>query len=287
MNIATLSTFHRRMRAFLGRPLLMRQKSVITLDTIDYCPNPVFVMGCHRSGTSLLRRILNSHNNIACPPETNYLVHFINILRDQSSVSGLLGMMDKDDIKPEVARLAFRFHEAFRVARNKPRWADKTPQYVPYFDDLVGLAPTGSQFVVIFRNPFDIAYSIYNRGWRLEHLDEDLLTNTCLYVRKILEKLQEIAGREDVHAVYYEKIVDDPEEQTRALCAFLGESWDEAMIRPWDFDHNFGTEDPIARSQKKFELSSQNWKGLSLKERDILNLILGQIAQDLGYENTY
>jgi hypothetical protein len=285
MNITAVTTFRRRIRAFLGRPLLVKQQYIVTSDTLEFCPDPIFVMGCHRSGTSLLRRILNSHRNIACPPETNYLVHFVNMLKDDSSISGLAGLIDKANIKSEVARMAFRLHEAFRIANGKHRWADKTPQYVPYFEDLVGLAPENTQFVVIFRNPFDIAYSIYNRGWRLDDLDDDNLVNTCLYVKKTIEKLLRIAARDDVHSLHYEAMVEDPEGQTKALCAFLGEPWDEAMTRPWDFEHNFGTEDPIARSQKKFELSAQNWKALSGKEQGTMHSILGELAQDLGYVN--
>jgi len=286
MNLAAVTTFRRRLRAFLGRPLLMRQRSVVTLDTTNFCPNPIFVMGCHRSGTSLLRRILNSHRNIACPPETNYLVHFAQMLKDDSSISGLSGMMDRSEIKTEVARLAFRFHEAFRVAEGKPRWADKTPQYVPYFEELADLAPEKTQFVVILRNPFDIAYSIYSRGWRLDDLDDDLLVNTCLYVRNTLEKLCLIMEGDDVYVLYYESIVADPESQTKLLCAFLGEPWDEAMTRPWDFEHNFGTEDPIARSQKKFVMSSKNWTALSSKKQETMHQILGDLSKSLDYDNS-
>ena len=285
MNLATVKTYHRRVRAFLGRPLLIRQQNIVTLDTMDYCPNPIFVMGCHRSGTSLLRRILNSHGNIASPPETNYLVHFVEMLKDEDSISGLSGLMDKTKIRTEVARLAFRFHEAFRIAKGKPRWADKTPQYVAYFEDLLNLAPSDTQFIVIFRNPFDIAYSIYNRGWRIEDLDDDLLVNSCLYVKKVVDKLCDISRIDGVYSLHYESMVEDPEGETKALCLFLGEPWDQAMIRPWDYEHNFGTEDPIARSRKKFEVSSRNWKALSAEKQAAMSRVLGSLAESLGYSN--
>lgn len=285
MNFSGFKNFYRRLRAFLGRPLLVRQQYVVTLDEEDYCSNPIFVMGCHRSGTSLVRRILNSHRNIACPPETNYLIHFIQMLRDDNSLSGLSGLVEKENIKNEVAHMAFRLHESFRIANNKTRWADKTPQYVPYFEEIASIAPDDTQFVVVFRNPFDIAYSIYSRGWKLDDLDKDDLVNACLYTKKIVEKLCEIASRESVFSINYERLVKDPEQQTKALCAFLNEPWDDAMIRPWDFDHNFGTEDPIARSKKRFELSSQNWKALAPSQRETMVDILGNLSQSLGYDN--
>jgi len=285
-NLAALKSLYRRLRAFAGRPILMHQHSVITIDDMKYCDNPIFVMGCHRSGTSLLRRILNSHSNIACPPESNFLIHYFNMLNDDAALSGLAGMLQKERIVPEVMRQAFRFHEAFRVANGKPRWADKTPQYVPYFQNIVRFAPPRTQFVVIFRNPYDIAYSIFNRGWVLEEIDKDPLVNAAMYVKKIVEMLIEIAAHPNTYSIHYEDLVDDAEGMTRKLCEFLDEPWDEAMLRPWDFEHNFGTEDPIVRSSRKFERSSENWKALGAEARGILALHLDALNEKLGYNNT-
>lgn len=285
-NLTELKNLYRRVRAFAGRPILMHQQNIVTVDGLTYCEAPIFVMGCHRSGTSLLRRILNSHRNIACPPESNFLIHYFNMLNDEAALAGLLGMLAEDRIIPEIMHQAFRFHEAFRVANGKQRWADKTPQYVHYFNDIARYAPKKTQFIVIFRNPYDIAYSIYNRGWVLEKLADDLLINTVLYVRKVVEMLIEIADRTNVHALHYEDLVNDSEIVTRKLCDFLDEPWDDAMIRPWDFMHNFGTEDPIARSRKKFELSKDNWKAFKKEEREILARYLGEVSVKLGYSNT-
>jgi hypothetical protein len=283
-NRAGIRTLYRRLRAFAGRPLLVRQQNIVTVADLEYCEDPIFVLGCHRSGTSLLRRILNSHPRIACPPESNFLIHFFQMLNDESAISGLAGMIDKERVVHEVTRQAFRFHEAFRVATGKARWADKTPQYVAYYEDIVRYAPPGTQIVVILRNPLDIAYSIFDRGWVLEHLDDDLAINTCLYVRNTVEKLIEISRQPGVHTLRYEDLVTRSIEETKKLCAYLNEPWDEAMTRPWDFQHNFGTEDPIARSRKNFELSSNNWKGLAPDVRAKFLEILGPVCDRLRYE---
>jgi hypothetical protein len=280
----SIAMLYRRVRAFLGRPILMHHKSVVTIDEAQYCENPIFVMGCHRSGTTLLRRILNSHSSIACPPESNFLVHFIEFLNDDVSMDGLAGMMDLRRAREEVVRQAFRFHEAFRIANGKPRWADKSPRYVSHYNEIRRMAPANTQFVVIVRDPRDIACSIISRGWIIEEIDRDLTTNTCLYVRKTMQRLIAISAQPNVHTLGYEDLASNPEPVTRALCDFLGEPWEEALQRPWDFDHNFGTEDPIARARKKFEPSIGNWKSLKANERDKIASLLEDVCIELGYQ---
>ena len=221
----------------------------------------------------------------SCPPETFFLIHFFNLLNDSRSRSGLSGIVDVSSIDSEVMRQAFYFHEAFRVANNKSRWADKTPQYVSYFEDIVRYAPARTQFVVLFRNPYDIAYSIYSRGWFLERYDDDLLTNTCIYVRKTVERLISISERNDVHSMSYETLVTDPQMQLAELCSYLNETWDSSMLEPWRSEHNFGTEDPLVRAQSSFQLSSDNWRAFRPEQMDTLSHHLGELCGRLGYSN--
>jgi hypothetical protein len=205
------------------------------------------------------------------------------MLKDPAAMAGFAGILNEENIVPEVTKQAFRFHEAFRIASGKARWADKTPQYVPYYEDIVRYAPQHTQFVVIFRDPFDVVHSIYSRGWVLERLDEDPLINTCLYVRNTLSRLNDIAKRRNVHVLTYEALVGDPAEETRKLCEFLREPWDSSMLQPWASAHNFGTEDPIVRSRKKFELSAGHWRSLAASDLDRLQQYLGEMRAALGY----
>ena len=53
---------------------------------------PIFVIGCFRSGTSLLRRILDSHSRIACPPESKFIAPLAEVFRRRNSLKGLATM---------------------------------------------------------------------------------------------------------------------------------------------------------------------------------------------------
>ena len=274
---------YRRLRALVGKPILLRHKAVVQTDSMSYCEDPIFVIGCHRSGTSLLRRMLDSHQSIACPPETYFLKYFFDMLKDESARSGFAGILAPDDIDPTVLRHAFSFHEAYRIANDKPRWADKTPSYVDYLPELERWAPKRTQFIVIKRDPYDIAISIFDRNWFAGHHVDDPLANAALFVKEKLAKIQAFVARGRTHVVDYEALVREPEASARAITDYLNEDYDARMITPWASAHNFGTEDPIARSSKRFEASVGNWRRLEPQKQALLAGILGDLRAELGY----
>ena len=54
-------------------------ESIIGLSSMTSEPKPpIFILGCQRSGTSLIRRILDSHSSIACPPESGFIVQLVH-----------------------------------------------------------------------------------------------------------------------------------------------------------------------------------------------------------------
>src|ERR1043166_1898196 len=65
---------------------------------------PVFLVGCHRSGTTLLRFLLDSHENLACPPESKFL-------------SGVEAMIDYPQALEGLRSLGFSRQAVFAEAR--------------------------------------------------------------------------------------------------------------------------------------------------------------------------
>lgn len=274
---------YRRFRAFLSAPRLQVQRTVVVQGSYEPCPNPVFVVGCHRSGTTLLRRILNAHGNIACPPETFFLSHFFDFMGSARSRTGLGGMVGEAQVDNVIRSAAFQFHDAFRAAEAKPRWADKTPEYLARLEALRKLAPAGTQYVAILRDPFDICHSIYSRNWFIEKHSPEILENTLIFLRRALNDLCDFVDSGVPFVLRYEDLTRDPQGELRKLCTFLNEPWDEAMLSPWDSQQNFGIEDPIARGSFGFNPSIGNWSGFSKEQLARCEAALGEFRLRLGY----
>jgi len=279
--------YYRRVRAFLGKGFVQQRTKVVTVDDDDYCTNPIFIIGTHRSGTSLLRRIIDSHRNIACPPESYFLKHYTQILSDESTWNGLKGLgFDRDEAMDGFRKQASYFHEAYRQVKGKPRWADKTPQYVFHLDTLQTLFAPHAQFVFIMRHPLDVAFSIWDRGWDLgKSQTGNLLIDTCRYVLESGQtQLSFIERHADISAVvYYDQLVEHPERELNSLCHWLGEPFDPNMLRHSEEPHDFGTEDPIARGTKGFQGSYENWRAWSPPQVEQATSVLEMLIESMGY----
>jgi hypothetical protein len=283
--MARMRRGYRRLRAYLGRPILQIQDRPVILDDRDYCPNPIFIIGLHRSGTSLLRRVVNAHSRIACPPETFFLRHFANMIEDDMTFEGLSGMgLRKDTALREVAKQASRFHEAFRRCQNKARWADKTPQYIAILDQVNRMFPSAC-YLAIVRHPFDVCDSIYRKGWRFGDYAHDIFENTVLYVAASLQRqLEFTASRSHAcHLVRYEDLVQSPEPVTRRIFDFLGEPWEPQVLDFADAAANFGKEDTLVRGLRTFQLSYGNWIGFDKAQLRLATDRLGRFVERLGY----
>lgn len=286
-NLFSRTSFYwRRLRAFVGKGWIVNKTSIVTDLPNEYCANPIFIIGTHRSGTSLLRRIVDSHANIACPPESFFLQHYGEIAVKPDVLVGLDNLgFHGENARRGLAISAAYFHETYKTVRGKQRWADKTPQYVFCLDSLLWLFGRDAQFVFIQRNPLDVAYSIWKRGWRFGDYSADALENTCMYVSDAARKQLDFISRngEICHVIKYEELVENPIEVLQGLCAYLNEPWDPQMLSFSDIQHDFGTEDPIVRGTRGFVKSVDNWRGWDKQEFATAYRILEHSMFMLGY----
>lgn len=285
--IAYARTAWRGLRARVLPVHVEHHQSFVVVDADDICRNPIFVIGTHRSGTTLLRRILDSHHNIACPPESHYLSHFFALIDDDLSLLGLaeLGFPEDEALKL-LRHSAGQFHEIYRRAKGKPRWADKTPEYSLHLPALQKLFGVDAQLLFVFRHPLDVAYSLWSRKWNLgAHRTGDLLVDVCRHVCDLGLAQLDFLERQprNAHAVFYEELVRSPETVLRAACDYLGEEWDPQMLRHDEVPHDFGHEDPIARVTRGFQPSQGNWRQWSPQQLDVAASILQPIMSPLNY----
>ena len=280
-------TFYRRLRAFLGRGWLTERTRIVVQNSTPPCRSPIFIVGTHRSGTSLLRRVLDAHRNIACPPESFWLAHYTRILDDDLAFDGFWNLgFDRQAAIGGLRQGAAHFHEAYRLAKKKPRWADKTPQYAEHLDTLWTLFGPEARFVFIFRHPLDVAFSVWKRGWKFVEPTDDDVADCSRYVADSGQRQLAFlsAHPEAGHVIHYDQLVLFPETTLRRLCADgLNEPWDPMMLQHHQVPHDFGCEDPIVRGTRGFHGSFENWHEWSASQIDRAANILGPWMNQLGY----
>lgn len=190
-------------------------------------PAPIFVVGCHRSGTTLLRLLLDSHSNISCGPETGFLTDFARITRDPMWPHLQQYGFPKEYWHRKVAELFDSFQRDYARARGKVRWAEKTPNYALHLDYINELFPT-CQVVHIIRDGRDVVAS---------HLDRWGYISAVKATRKwplYIDRTRRAGARlpaDRYQEVRYEDLVGDTEAVMRKLLDFLGEPWDEGVLQ--------------------------------------------------------
>jgi protein-tyrosine sulfotransferase len=248
--------------------------------------SPVFLVGLHRSGSTLMRQIIDSHSGIACPPETFFLLGMEEIIRNEQYAGGLDAMgFNREGALQGLRLSASFFYETYAALKGKPRWADKTPQYVWILNFVEELFGPSCQYVMIYRHPFDVADSLFRKRWSLVEYADDPFLNVLTYVANGLRKQRRFQERyfERCLECRYEELVTEPERVVKGILSFLGEEWESSVLRFNDFDHDWGTGDPEALHLKGFRPSIGNYRNWSLDQLRLAEKELGALVRELGY----
>ena len=129
---------------------------------------PIIIGGCYRSGTSLLRRLLDAHSRIHCGPEVKFFRDLrgeIEIVHDPLTPFRFFATLpslglDSEEIFSIFGRAFIESHELAARKLGKPRWADKAPENVLYMEEWDRLLGGELHFVHVVRHPLDTLASM-------------------------------------------------------------------------------------------------------------------------------
>lgn len=200
-----------------------------------------FIVGSPRSGTTLLRLILDSHPDLAIPPETWFLPlakkmeetgdalrerFFREIVGFPASAPAWGDFqIPADDfhrrlqtVRPFTAADGFRlFYRMYAERFGKSRWGDKTPMYAHHLRYLQGLLPE-ARFIHIVRDGRDAAVSLRERWFSPGH---DIEIQAAHWRENVAAARREGGGCRYFLEVRFEDLIREPERVVRRICRFL------------------------------------------------------------------
>jgi hypothetical protein len=186
---------------------------------------PIFVVGCQRSGTTLLRLILDAHPNISCGPETRFLADLAHVTGASWKRLSQYGF-PKRYWHQQVAAMFDAIKSDYASRAGKTRWADKTPRYALSLDFIDRLFPT-CQVIHVIRDGRDVVASHRDRWGYVAALKA--VRKWPRYVHTAREAGAGLTP-DRYHEVRYEDLVSEPEKTLRVLLDFLDEPWDPAVL---------------------------------------------------------
>ena len=231
---------------------------------------PIFVLGCDRSGTSLLRRILDSHSNIACPPETKFIFQLVKVYETNQSLTGLKSLGFKEsDVLQQMRVFISRFLDGYAEAKGKKRWAEKTTHNVNCAETIDMAFQATPQYLAIVRHGLDVAHSLANvthskvtviDKYRHGGADTEMATvrHWGAMNRKIVDFQSKVGER--LMLIKYEDLTTRPEKVLKGIFEFLGEPWEPAVLDYNRQPHDSGYDDLKAGQTQSIISNSGNYK---------------------------
>lgn len=236
-------------------------------------PPAPFIVGVNRSGTTLLRLMLDSHPQLTIPPETHFVPEMIRLSRrDNITRKRLLKAatshprwgdfgLDSDELlrrlqalKPLTPADAIRtFYAMYAEKEGKPRWGDKTPRYMRAMPRIERALPE-ARFIHLIRDGRDVALSQAERA--LDQEQPELTEVAERWQRRIRTAREHSAELDSYLEVRYEDLVSDPEAALGEICAFIELPYDAAMLdyheraadRLGEMDRDLGNGEGVTRT---------------------------------------
>jgi Sulfotransferase family len=278
--------------------------------------NPyVFIVGCPRSGTTLLRRMIDAHRQIAITRETHWIAKRFEkrqgvtphglvtpellswLLSDEKFTRMGIG---KDELEGLVAgeepvsysTFVTGVFDLYGKGQGKRLVGDKVPGYVRRIPTLHALWPK-AKFVHIIRDGRDVSLSAINwsRAYKLARRystwTEDPTTTAAVWWEWHVR-----LGREDggslapklYHEVRYEALVSEPAKTCEKLCSFLDLPYDDAMLK---FHEGREKADPNLDAKKGWRPLTpglRKWsEQMPAEDLERFEAAAGDLLEELGY----
>jgi len=296
------------------------RRGAIKRGTSAPAPAP-FVVGATRSGTTLLRLMLDAHPQLAIPSETHFIPELVRAREKHGASSDrMIEMMiahrrwgdfglEPEELKarwdalplltgPEAVREFFKLYGSKQGS--PPRWGDKTPGYIKHMREIQEFLPE-ARFVHLIRDGRDVALSVIKQAFGPETVE----AAAEKWRSRILRGRAQAPYLGHYIEVKFEDLIVDTEATLRQICEFVELEFDPAMLSYYEraeerlaekaraLPRGKGREDQSAERRMESHKKTHEppnpdliagWKErMPAEEQAAYEAIAGDLLIDLGY----
>lgn len=272
---------------------------------------PIFLVGVPRSGTTLLRMLIDSHPDIMCGPEAPWIagrgIRGLANVRDLTlyltenewgAANSLTGV-DQEMIYKLMASVIDEIMSTAVRSQLKCRWADKTPENIVAVPFLHHLFPD-AKFVHIFRDGRDVALSTQERLWekisfqtgrsrRVKNTYSNALKRWVSWIKQFHVDVERL--NVSYLSTRYEDLVCSPREEMQKILDFLEVRWSDQVLNPHERSHDTVDRGEGVKSfYRRQSIDTQSlyrWKSeLNWFQKRLTKAIAEEALVNLGYGPT-
>ena len=270
-------------RAWDGDPVEPRPFDPATLpSTVTTTPEPVFVLGAPRSGTSMMAHALGQHPALWTGEESDFLAPLGRAARDafeHGTRRGSLHWLSAAGVSWEefAAHLGLGMNALYTTRADGRRWVEQTPAYTVNVELLADLFP-GARFVHMLRDGRSVVHSLAHFVRPVPHGEAAALW--ARFTRAALDFADSPRG-DALLIVRYEDVVTDTAAQLDRILGFLDlEPSPDAVA----FIAERGPINSSFTGETSAEKARPRWADWSRTEREVFHAAAGDLLVQLGYE---
>jgi len=266
------------------------------IQTMNSNQNPIFIGGAGRSGTTLLRVILDSHSRICCGPELKVTPLIAQMWHSFQSAQPALA-----EYEINSADITGIFQQMFQILTSrilkksqKSRIAEKTPGNASMFLYLFCIFPK-SPLIQMVRDPRAVVASLLKMDWIDASTGKplDYVSSAQAAARYWLREVtagRQILAHPEAAKNYlelrYEDLILNPEKSLKKVFEHLGEAWEPSVLEFHQFDRNLAGESSAQQvNQPLHSEALERWRSeLSPGQISEIDEITAALRGELGYD---
>lgn len=250
-------------------------------------PEPIFIVGLPRSGSTLLEQILASHSMVEGTAELPY-INSVSASLNRNRADGVNYPRAVKELRAEhFHRLGQDYLDLARIHRTggKPRFIDKMPNNFPSIG-LMHLILPNAKIIDARRYPMDSCLSCYRqlfaRGQSFTYDQTDIGEYFLQYQRMMDYWHEVLPGR--CLTVQYEDLVVDFENQVRRLLEYCELPWEENCVRFYETERPVRTASSEQVRQPVYTRSINFWRNYESHLDELQSVLAPVLPRYAQYE---